>query len=180
MPRFVWMLLLLVSLPVRAEEVDIFGKAVGPQVDHHAVLALYTNRGTRTAATSGAEELALRLAHVPYTTLVRIDLRGVPFFLEGMVRSSIRDGYAESAQRSRDMYQKAGLPSPDKLGHQLVMVADANGASHAAQGLAKGFDEALAIVFDADGREVTRGSFPREMQKIEAAMRGLSTKKAQP
>jgi hypothetical protein len=163
----------------RAEELDIFDRPVAPQVaGTRPVLVLYANRATRRGTGEPADELALKLHDVPYITVVRVDLRGIPSFLGDFSQSSMRDAYRENVERSARLYRDAGLATPAELGHTLVMIGDPNGASHAAVGLAKGFGEAVGVVLDSHGNELFRGAFPRELPKFEEVLRRSASKRA--
>ncbi len=156
------------------EERDIFDRPITPLVAGRPRLVLFANRDTRDGTSDPANQLSVRLHQVPYVTVVRVDLRGIPSLFEGVARTKIQRAHDESIQRSRTLYESQGITPPIDLPSRLLFIGDSNGDSHRAQGLKKGFSPALAIVEDAEGREVVRGLFPDELDKIEAALTKLA------
>ena len=137
-------------------------------------LVLYANRHTKMPVRLAASDLALRLHELTYVTVVRVDLRGVPGFLESFACTSMREAHLESTQSSQARRSELGLPIPADLDERLVFVADSDGTSHQLLGLERGFEEALAVVEDARGRVIAKGEFPRELPAIESALRSMA------
>jgi hypothetical protein len=163
---------LFFSVNLHAAELDIFDHPVAAQLGgDRPVLVLYANRETREATGKPAAEMALRLHDLPYVTLVRVDLRGIPSLFEGFALRNMRSAYQENIERSRRLYREAGYPPPAALGHNLVFVGDSKGTAHAAVGLGKDFPEALAIVLDPKGKEILRAAFPRDLRRVEQTLR---------
>jgi hypothetical protein len=175
--RAVVVALLLFALApgARGDELDVFHHPVSPQIAHKPVLVIYANKETRRSATEPAVELAVRLHDVPYVTVVRVDMRGIPTIMGNFAKGSIKDSYNESLTRAKALRRQANLPPPEASGQGLVYVADPQGAAHAAAGLAPGFKEALAVVIAPDGHEVVRAPFPRDAAKIEAALKRFAS-----
>jgi len=139
----------------------------------HPRLVLLVNRATRDQVGEPAVQLATRLSEVPFLTVVRVDLRGVPRLFRGLAWGRLRQAHANYVSRTREVWRSVGAAESPELGRRLVMVGDAEGGSHAAFGLEPGFGEAIAVVEDASGREVARGAFPRDAARLESALRAL-------
>lgn len=155
-------------------EVDVMNRPVAPLLSRgRPVLVLYCNRATRWVGES-ATRMAVRLWDVPFTTLVHVDLRGIPSLFHGIARHTIRRSQEEGVENYRREFRQAGVEPPGDASERLVLVADPDGAAHAAVGLPEGFKESVAVVYDAQGNEVARGTFPRDADRIERAIRDAS------
>jgi hypothetical protein len=164
---------LLLALTAGASEHDVFDRPVEPRLAGRPRLVLYANRHTRMDVRVQAAEMAHRLHRLAYVTVVRVDLRGIPGLFESFAYGNMRDAYAETTRTSRERRAAEGLPIPSDLDDRLIFVPESHGQRHQQMGLARGFEEALAVVEDAQGRELARGVFPQEIGRIEAALRRL-------
>lgn len=156
---------------------DVFDRPVAELVSRGLpTLVLYANKGTKDAIQGPATEMAVRLHDVSFVTVVHVDLREVPSFFRGIARGKIRNSQQDAAARYADAYRQRGYPVPADFSDRLIFVADSDGAPHQAIGLGRGFNEAQAAVFDAQGREVFRGSFPRAVGQFEQAIRDAAAR----
>lgn len=164
--KWVWAVVLAALVrPDSAQELDIYDRPVVAQLEGRPRLCLYANRHTPADVTRvAARALSDRLEPHDYVTLLRVDLRGIPTLFEGFAISRMKRAYEASTNAERLASHPDG---------RLVFVADSYGQHHAAIGLERGFPEAYAVVEDAQGRELARGAFPREIVRIEAALRSL-------
>jgi len=157
---------------VSPQDVDVFDRPVLPLLSRgRPTMVLYANRGTGESVHAPATQMSVRLKDVPFVTLVRVDLRGLPSLFRGIARRKIKSSHDDSVEEYDRAYKAAGVNPPPDASDRLVFVVDNDGAAHQAVGLPEGFHEALAVVLDCQGREVTRGAFPREVERIEQAIR---------
>ena len=164
--------------PVQAEE-DVLGRTL-PDFKGRGVVVLYASQKTQTAVDKPMTELTFRLRDLDIVFVVRVDLRGIPGLFDGIARRMMRSDYAKGLDDYDKLCRDAGIAPPPRKEAELgfYMVMDSDGVSHKGVGLEKGFTEALAIAYDASGREVARGSFPRQVATIESALRAAFAKGA--
>jgi hypothetical protein len=161
------------SAAERAEERDVFDRPIAAQLAGRPRLVLYANRNTSEETSEPASRMAVRLRDIGYVTVVRVDLRGIPSFFEGIARNAIQKAHVNSTRRSLSLYGELGIEPPPDIASRLIFVSDSHGESHAALGLEKGFVQAMAIVEDGAGREVLRGRFPEDLERFEQVLGSL-------
>jgi hypothetical protein len=153
-------------------DVDVFDRPVAPLLSRgRPTLVLYANRTTQNAVHEPATQLAVRLRDVPFVTLVRVDLRGVPSLFRGWARRTIRNRHHDGVEEYQRAFRAVGAAAPTDAADRLVLMVDPDGSAEQEVGLPAGFSEALALVLDCRGNELARGMFPREAERIEHAIR---------
>ncbi len=155
---------------------DVYDRPLGQFIGQgEPVLIIYANRGTRGSVEGPATELAFRLHDVPFVTVVRADLRGVPGLFHGIARNRMRSDHAAAVQRYVDGYKSRGFAVPVDVSDHLIFVLDENGGPHDRLGLKQGFTQAMALVLDGTGREVLRAEFPQDADRVEMAIRNAAS-----
>jgi hypothetical protein len=152
-------------------ERDVYGRPV-PQEPGRPAIVLYANRSSETAVGESLASLSARLADVAPLVLVRVDLRGLPWFFRGFADHDMRDRFKGGLRRFYEYCAKMGITPPPHADSRLFFIADPAGNAHAAVGLPKGFHQAIAIAYGPDGRELARVPFPQEASVLEARIRG--------
>lgn len=171
---------LTASVAQAANPVDVFDRPLAPVLNRNAPkLILYANQKTQDMVSSPSDILASHLKNVPYITVVRVDLRGVPGFLLGFARKVMQGHQNESNEKYDELSRAAGLkPAPGNERLHLVMEAD--GAAHESMGLTQGFGHALAVVLDGAGKEILRARFPEDLAAVEKALKDAAAPAAAP
>lgn len=164
-------LFLLAAGPVAPGEQDIFKRPI-PTEQARPTVVVYANHQTQDAVTDPLADFAVQVNDIHPLILVRIDLRGLPGFLQGFAFENMRSRFVNGLKRYWTETQKhGGVPHPQPE-NSLFFIEDREGLAHQAAGLGEGFQEALAIIYDAHGQEIARGAFPREAGRLEEALRG--------
>jgi hypothetical protein len=180
-----WLVLIALLTAVQADAStldtsgkDIFDRPVAELVSHGLpTMVLYANKATKDTVQGPATQMAVRLHDVPFVTLVHIDLRDVPALFRGIARGKIRNSHRNGVERYVEAFRSLGFAPPDDAFNRLIFVSDNDGGPQQALGLNRGFSEALAIVYDGQGQEICRGPFPRDLDRIEQALRDASGRK---
>jgi hypothetical protein len=173
MRRVVVLAALLVSTVAQAagNPVDVFDRPIAPVLTRNQPkLILYANQKTEDQIAHPGDLIAAHLKNVPYITVVRVDLRGVPGFFLGMARKVMQGRQTEGNEKYSELARAAGLKPPE-ASERLHLVMEADGAAHQSMGLGQGFGHALAVVLDNTGREILRTAFPEGANLVEKALR---------
>jgi hypothetical protein len=172
--RLVVCALLLLLLPAPAtEEKELFGRPLPALLGRPAVV-VYANQATqKEKLTEHLTDLSFRLRDVRPVVLVRVDLRGLPKLFTGFALSTMRSQYFKGIRRYAALCRASHLAAPSlaEAEASFFMSYDPAGAPHRALGLPSGFRSALAIAYDAQGREIARVRFPEEADVLERAVR---------
>jgi len=151
---------------------DVFGEALNRRVPPGApLLLILTNRHSQDGASRAGREMAWNLRDSGLRTVVRVDLRGLPGFLQGIARSRMQAAWRQSVHDYADAFRRAGREPPPESERTLSIVADPDGALAAREGLVRDAPQALGVVFDGDGTELARARLPGGRPELEQAIR---------
>lgn len=167
-------MVLVAGLALAEADVDVFGRPLSLIESGRPQIVLYTSRATKQSASGAMTDFAYSVRALNPVVVVRVDLRGIPGVFQGIANRSMRTSFDEGLARYRRNYVGSTETLPEHCERGLWFVGDKDGSSHTEIGLKNGFTEALAVVYGQDGRELARGGFPREVARLEDALRATS------
>ncbi len=175
--RAIALLLLLPALTM--EEKELFGRSL-PTLTGRPAIVLYANQATQKMISAPMTELSFRLRDLHPVTLVRVDLSGLPKLFTGFALSTMRSEYAKGERRYNELCRQAGIATPSQAEAEasFFMSYDPVGSPHRALGLSHNFRQAIAIAYDAEGRQIAQVRFPEEADRLEAAIRASAKQNA--
>jgi hypothetical protein len=143
-------------------------------------LVLYTNPNTRESVNDAGPILKEHLKGISYITIVHVDLRGIPSFLLSISRKLMQRSQTEVNERDAELMAAAGIkPKPEET-DLLHVVMEPDGEAHQLLGLARDFQQGIAVVLDRAGHEVLRTQFPQNGAAVEKALRDAARTPLQP
>ena len=163
-------LALLVAVPVRSGEHDIFDRDV-PVLSARPTVVLFANRATGDAIQDPLSDFSVRTDDLHPLIIVRLDLRDLPGLFRGFAYGNMRSRFSRALKCYKDESARLGHEPIQHAEDSLFFVVEDDGKAHRAQGLPPGFRTALAIAYDATGREIARGPFPASAPLLEQALR---------
>jgi class 3 adenylate cyclase len=152
---------------------DVLGRPV-PLGDGRPALVFYANRDTREPLRNHAFDLAYQVRERRPVVVVRVDLRDVPAVFRGVALRQLRRSHHASLRAMADVFRRHGEAPPEGLEGSLFLVAEPDGAPHAALGLAPGFSSALGQAVGPTGEELARADFPAHASELASALEGLA------
>jgi hypothetical protein len=167
-------LLLAAAAQAKGGEVDILGRQV-PVPGGRPSIIVYANRATGDPIQLALADVSARLADVKPLVVVRVDLRDLPGIFKGYASSRIRTRYEDGLKLYGTECRRLGCGPDPHPQDSLFFVSDPDGQSHQSVGLPSGFHEALAVAYDASGREILRVPFPSGASQLESAVRAALT-----
>lgn len=170
LPRGLFPLAVLLPLAASAVEVDAFDRRVPTDTGRPKVVLL-TNDGSAPTVAEPMPRLMFALRELNPIVVVDVDLRGVPRLVRPIARAKIRSKHKAGLEAFRRECAAHGAPEPPDIEGSLFFVPDWKGTAHQAAGLGKGFETSVVVMYDARGREITRGAFPADAERLEQAMR---------
>jgi len=146
-----------------------------PLRDGRPAIELYVNPKSRKRLHQEAFELAWALRESRPRVVVHVDLREVPSLLHGVARGKVRSAWHESLRDMSALFRRHGEEPPAALAESLFMVADMEGAAHAALGISREATTPFARVLDGAGKPLEQGPFPAAAPQLQAALEPATT-----